>query len=295
MCPIRKYQHRLAVEAVFDKVLCLQNIPYSRSPHVCVGFLQVVQLPPTMQRHPKKNRLSCYSKLSIGGRFVSICLSCDEPASYPGWTPPSASISWDRLQPTHYPDEDQRSHMIDGWRFETTISNASLPAWTLTSTLSEPTDPQRLPYPLPSAYTRKLFVDFGSAFNTISPLKLIGKRHAPGSSTTHPLWQTHYCTSGHQAGQHFQYIKDLAENNLLLSVSKTKDLIVYFREKCQGQTAFLHQLFINQTEVRAGGVITAGTALKCHRLTSWDTCPVALPDLRVKRTFLQGSIKPPHV
>lgn len=69
------------------------------------------------------------------------------------------------------------------------------------------------------------------------------------------------------SGQHFQYINDHAENNLLLSVSKNKDLIVHFREKRQGQTAFLHQLFVNQTEVRAGGGITAGTALKCHRLT----------------------------
>lgn len=85
---------------------------------------------------------------------------------------------------------------------KTTISNASLPSWTLRTTeaaISTALHSVFTHLKKNNAYTRMLFVDFSSVFNTISALKLIGKLHTPGSGTMHPLWQTHYCTSGHQA------------------------------------------------------------------------------------------------
>ena len=69
---------------------------------------------------------------------------------------------------------------------------------------SEPTEPQRKPYQLPStqyshtwrkfSYIKMLFVGFSSAPNTISPMKLIGKLNTLDLSSTlcnwilAPLW-----------------------------------------------------------------------------------------------------------
>ena len=83
-------------------------------------------------------------------------------------------------------------------------------AWTLTlSTLFEPTDLQRMPYPLPStqspctwrirtatSYMRILFVvDSSSTFNTISPMKQTRKLNTLGLTTTLCNWIFNLLTS----------------------------------------------------------------------------------------------------
>lgn len=72
---------------------------------------------------------------------------------------------------THTP-QDQKLHL---WH---TVGQNSLPDWTLISLNSEPTYPQRMPFPLPSSltclgnntsYVRMLLVDFSSAFMQSPP------------------------------------------------------------------------------------------------------------------------------
>ena len=78
-------------------------------------------------------------------------------------------------------------------------STTALSAWTLTSMLSEPTDPQKMPYLLPStqsshtwkkqnSYIRMLPVDFSSAFNPTSPMTLTGQLNTLGLSKTLCHW-----------------------------------------------------------------------------------------------------------
>ena len=69
-------------------------------------------------------------------------------------------------------------------RFSSTSNTTSLPAWTLTGML---TDPQRMPHLL-------LFVDLSSAFNTISPMRLITTLNNLGFSTTLCNWILDFLT-----------------------------------------------------------------------------------------------------
>ncbi len=80
-------------------------------------------------------------------------------------------------------------HMVAlrNWFFST---SSSKPAWPLTSLHSDPTDLQRMLSPLPSTWslhTLKITTPISecclliSAFNTISPMKLIGKLSTLGS------------------------------------------------------------------------------------------------------------------
>ena len=89
--------------------LCVEP---ARSPHVWFlsgwysGFLP-------QSKDTQKVRLIGFSKLSVGANVsvnvvvIYICQPCDELATYPGCTPPSATVSWGRLQPRCDPEKNK--------------------------------------------------------------------------------------------------------------------------------------------------------------------------------------------
>ena len=116
-----------------------------------------------------------------------ICLNTNSIAFVPWW---SAPRNW----------------------FSSTSKTKSLPAWTLTSMLSEPTDQQRMPYLPPfiqsshnlrlgKSYIRMPFVDFSSASNIVSPMKLIRRLNSLGLSTSLCNWVLNLLTSSPQTFQ----------------------------------------------------------------------------------------------
>ncbi len=67
------------------------------------GFLEVLRLPPTIQRHQVRLTGARRCERECEWLFVSICQPCDELATCPRCAPPSSNVSWDWLQLALWP------------------------------------------------------------------------------------------------------------------------------------------------------------------------------------------------
>ncbi|XP_048871844.1 fibroin heavy chain-like [Brienomyrus brachyistius] len=87
-------------------------------------------------------------------------------------------------------------------------------------------------------HVRMLFVDFSSAFNTIIPQQLVSKLYPLAISTPVCNWLLGYLTARPQ-----EEVKQLVgwcrDNNLILNVEKTKEMIIGFRRNQPSHSALV--------------------------------------------------------